>query len=475
MTGNLKQIEQALAVLNEELNHLGDRFNSAYEAYFQELGSAVKQQLILASYHLCTQSYPKQFLELSVTERQKTQDELRQLAAKAEALFHEYLESEAEDEPESEAEESEFSPAMLLPELMMPGRSLTVSETADAPDSDDTETEIDSEVKSEINSETDSRINSETGSETGNNTNNKTDAETGCDRCADDATNANDLTDSDDATDDVTDDETANDETANDDTSDETTADASVSIAEIKAALDAMKQDAMKRLNAARQAALLKQQHRSHSDSGDTSRPASPFDRQGVDHHDSDDDAEDLPLMSEEDIQKAMIVALNFLEAEDDDVDISGDDEPTPDNLLAWQRSVERDIVRTLAKISHQANRLLYQHKILPQNLPLPILEIASQADSAGEMMAGSPNLIKLVVEAEGKSEKKKSKPIRVMAISLRLSEIEFSMAAVSQHRHTLRKLMAELSGLRRKYQKVQREYAIAQAQAAWRSTWFEA
>ncbi len=79
--GSRERIEQDLAALEESLTAFDLEFRSTYESYLTALGQAVRQQLILASYHLCTQVMPDAFLKLSFNERQKMQHSVRLLAA----------------------------------------------------------------------------------------------------------------------------------------------------------------------------------------------------------------------------------------------------------------------------------------------------------------------------------------------------------------------------------------------------------
>lgn len=81
MVGSRERIEQDLAALEESLTAFNLEFRSTYESYLTALGQAVRQQLILASYHLCTQLMPDAFLKLSFKERQKMQHSVRLLAA----------------------------------------------------------------------------------------------------------------------------------------------------------------------------------------------------------------------------------------------------------------------------------------------------------------------------------------------------------------------------------------------------------
>src|SRR4028119_310772 len=103
-----ERIEQDLAALEEALAALTLEYQSTYEGYLTALGQAVRQQLILACYHLCTQSVPESFLKLSFDARQKLQQSVRRLAAASEEKLRSLVtESEAEKEIEEDEEEDE--------------------------------------------------------------------------------------------------------------------------------------------------------------------------------------------------------------------------------------------------------------------------------------------------------------------------------------------------------------------------------
>lgn len=57
-------------------------------------------------------------------------------------------------------------------------------------------------------------------------------------------------------------------------------------------------------------------------------------------------------------------------------------------------------------------------------------------------------------------------------AISLRLSEVEFTDPTVSAWRGRLRQKLGELKKLGMRYKKTQRSLETAQAEDAWRSSW---
>jgi hypothetical protein len=143
-----------------------------------------------------------------------------------------------------------------------------------------------------------------------------------------------------------------------------------------------------------------------------------------------------------------------------------------PNDLAKWQEKLEKAIVTELQNLSHLANRLLQQTNILPRQLPEPVLEVATKSDLASEA-AGPPNLLNLLVEAETDNQKQTS-ITHVVAIRLRLSEVEFNNPTLSTWRSKLRILTNRLTQLGQEYQKKKREKAIAEAEAAWRSSWYE-
>jgi hypothetical protein len=96
MAGAIEKIEKELGGIREALGDLGKEFNVTYENYLTALGEAVGQQLILASYHLCTQKEPERFLKLSFSSRQKMQQEMRALTKKTTEKLQELLKQERE-------------------------------------------------------------------------------------------------------------------------------------------------------------------------------------------------------------------------------------------------------------------------------------------------------------------------------------------------------------------------------------------
>ncbi len=153
---------------------------------------------------------------------------------------------------------------------------------------------------------------------------------------------------------------------------------------------------------------------------------------------------------------------------------------PTPARLVEWQIRVEYGIGKELAALSHQTNRLLQQSNILPGQLPDALLQHASKTELA-DGVPRSPNLLNVLVEAVSEADAtpedddaKAPEILQVLAIHLRLVEIEFADTSTMVARRKIRELTARLKKLGQDYRKKQREYAIASAQDAWRASWFE-
>src|SRR6476661_5100723 len=301
-----ERIEQDLAGLEEALAALNLEFRSTYEGYLTALGQAVRQQLILACYHLCTQAVPESFLKLSFDARQKMQQSVRLLAAASEEKLRSLVtESEEEEEIEKEEEEEE--------------------------EEDD-------------------------------------------------------------------------------------------------------------------------------------------FDKDEEEKEEDEEDEEDQK-------EKKELSAINYL------FSVANYQVPTansPESLARWQNSIEKSIAHIIKLLSRDTNRLLQQSGILPSQLPEPVLEAASVAESSGDSVAGPPNLLNLIIETDASSASRNlpetlaSRALHITAVKLRLSEIEFADAGTSAWRQQIRNLSVRLNSLGRDYQKKQRELAVVEAESAWRSSWFE-
>ena len=146
----------------------------------------------------------------------------------------------------------------------------------------------------------------------------------------------------------------------------------------------------------------------------------------------------------------------------------------TPNTLLQLYLHLEHSIYKTLNNLSISANNYLQEAEVLPNKLPPKILDMAIQAEEKASVMSIAPNLLNLLIERENEEEKPEKYITTVTAIHLRLPEIEFSNPTLSSYRNQIRSILAKLEKLREQYQQKQREYEIASAESAWRSSWFD-
>ncbi len=106
MVGTTAQIERDIAALEKSVSELADAFHSAYATYLAALGKALRQQLILAAYHICTQGHPDRFIKLSYSQRQHLQKNLKSLASQVqEELLACLLQPGVEILPDLEADD----------------------------------------------------------------------------------------------------------------------------------------------------------------------------------------------------------------------------------------------------------------------------------------------------------------------------------------------------------------------------------
>ncbi|MFB2937302.1 hypothetical protein ACE1B6_18800 [Aerosakkonemataceae cyanobacterium BLCC-F154] len=302
MAKAIERIEREIGVLEQTIAELAEEFYNIYSRYLTALGKVMRQQLILATYHLCTQSYPEEFLSLSFNQRQKLQQTIKELA----------------DRTAQELSVKVNSPMEAKPKI------LTINEL-----------EI-SELRELIEE----------------------------------------------------------------------------SIAEIE------------------------QQESSEE---------KPF-----------SESESEEIHAEATTEKPNTNITN------------------PEALLQWQERLENAIAKTLQKLSRDSNLKLQQAGLLPKKLPEPVLEAAAKVEAAAETMPGPPNLLNLVIETESDRESQSSTVTHLVTIHLRLSEIEFPDSTLTSLRQQIRNLSVRLHTTRREYQKKQREKAVAEAELAWRASWFD-
>ena len=142
-----------------------------------------------------------------------------------------------------------------------------------------------------------------------------------------------------------------------------------------------------------------------------------------------------------------------------------------PENLVYWYKQIEQGIDETLENASKEVNSLLHRDQVLPSQLPASIIDVAMETEETGASVSGSPSLLNLLIEAEGESE---SAIAKVTAIRLRRSEIEFADPTLSGQRQQIRRVFEKISQIRQQYRQKKRDCAVAEAEAAWRTSWFD-
>ena len=151
-------------------------------------------------------------------------------------------------------------------------------------------------------------------------------------------------------------------------------------------------------------------------------------------------------------------------------------DPSNPIEVAQWHQDLEEQIQNVLTRVSHETNSLLQQAGMLPEKLPEPVLAAAAAAvsEASTEVMPGPPNILNLVIEISSEQEAEESSLTPLMTINLRLGDIEFSDQNLLSGRKQIRNILLKLNKKGQEYQKKQKELRIAEAEAAWRASWFE-
>lgn len=138
MVRSVEVIRKELKALDETTATLAAEFDQLYQSYLEVLGKAVRQQVVIATYHLCTQVYPDAFLALSVSQREQLQQNIRRLGNKGETWLQQLT-----DEPETEPQNFDDLSAEQQERISR----LTAALEAIPTDEDDAESEDDSSVE----------------------------------------------------------------------------------------------------------------------------------------------------------------------------------------------------------------------------------------------------------------------------------------------------------------------------------------
>jgi hypothetical protein len=149
-----------------------------------------------------------------------------------------------------------------------------------------------------------------------------------------------------------------------------------------------------------------------------------------------------------------------------------------PKHLLLWHKQIERKIKHNLDTTSKEVNKCLQNSRVIPDRIPAKIIDVAMQTEGSkrgknNRRLPNAPNILHLAIEIDpnGKSPENVS---QISLLRLRLAEIEFSDPLLNAQRGQIRTLIGEIAKLNSKYLASEQQLAIAEAQAAWRSSWYE-
>ena len=181
-------------------------------------------------------------------------------------------------------------------------------------------------------------------------------------------------------------------------------------------------------------------------------------------------------------------IELIEIDAEGEESELETDDEESPkekidlenpEHLILWHKQIERNIKQILDSGSRKVNKYLQESGILPDRIPSKVIDIAMQADSAKGMSNAKqpriPHVLHLALESDGSKKTKSSKDlIEISLLRLRLAELEFHSPLLNAKRGQIRNLMSKIKKLKNSYRSIKQETAVLEAQAAWRSSWYE-
>jgi hypothetical protein len=102
MGATLEQLYQEMSQLRQKTSEVGQELRQVLTEYFAVLARSVQKQIVMSSFHLCTEVYPEAFLERSVFERETLQESIRQVSREMTeslaTLLHPFNELELDDE-----------------------------------------------------------------------------------------------------------------------------------------------------------------------------------------------------------------------------------------------------------------------------------------------------------------------------------------------------------------------------------------
>jgi hypothetical protein len=212
-------------------------------------------------------------------------------------------------------------------------------------------------------------------------------------------------------------------------------------------------------------------------------------DDQDQEDHKNDDDPENEHHDLAEKLLSVIEEQINHNHPDENHPDAHHTDTPTHEEsseqsrektnlsqLIKWQKQTEKAIAKILTNLSIQANHLLYKNRVLPNHLPERLVERAVRMEPNESAIAGIPHLLNIVVEMERDEDDEDKKITRLVAIYLRLSEVEFNDKTMnaSRLRQQIKNISSKLQTMAQDQEKKQRKLSTIQAEDAWRASWYD-
>ena len=232
-------------------------------------------------------------------------------------------------------------------------------------------------------------------------------------------------------------------------------------------------------------AQMLKNLPLSTSENSSKDRESSTSESEELNSDDDNEESTATIAIEEDDLVRGAIAEIdleklqNIANKELNITQISEINLSNPHHLLLWQKRIETKIRKTLEDTSIRANKCLQKFDIIPSHLPSKAIDVAlkAQKGNSGGKLRSIPNILNLVVETDKEQKKNKqfsANATQISLLRLHLSEIEFSDAAISSKRNEIRTLVKKVQKLESLYKQKKHEYIKAEADAAWRSSWYE-
>ena len=444
MARAITHIEQDMDDLEQEVVAIAQELSETYCEYLTVLGEAVQHQVILTTYHLCTHGYPQRFLKKSLSERQELQQAVQGIAKKARhALTHsaqldELTQpfSEETDGANEETADDDDNDAMLRNLSAFVRRVLSDDSSSDKENSRDS----DSNLLDRLSNDADQP------DQEGDRPSHRLETIIIPENLALDFLADAQLVSSDHDSDALDSDalDRAEQPADNEESDDGDFQEFSVHVA-----------------------------FTNDDGNNDSDEPNSMVSASQDDNDSSLDKDENVSLLA--DISILASPHSDVTPTQPEKVDVAPKmtpSRPTPKALIRRCERLEKHIHAAVKKATNKTNQLLQTSSILPQKLPDAVLEAALKSELSSSDSGRSPNVLNLLVETSGSKEKPKI--MQVMAVRLRVEELEFNNPTLTAWRSRIRELSAQLRTFDKTYRKLQREKFVADAEATWRSTWYE-